>query len=374
MGVARCRHRRVRLGHARELVATVHHQRRRAFRGDERWLLSVNESPRWHEHHPRIPFYRRGRDFASGGAYDVDITSQTTITDANFGNHAASVSGTVFLDANQDGNLDPGDPGLGGWLVYDDENDDGAFDQPVESNIAVLDDPQPITPQSTTTSDISVSGQNGPIDDAVVTLSLDYPSDADLVITLTDPSGTTITLDNGVMTGQNMINTTFEDGGTALTAGAAPYTGTFQPSDLLASLDGDDPDGVWQLQVTDNGQTDSGTLEGWNLQLAAGNTDEPSAVTAADGSYQLNNLPEGVNIIREVPPAGYAETSPAGGFAAVTLTTGSYVTGINFGIDTAPPVVELGGPTGGRELRRHLVECGTGQHLRSRQRHNHRRI
>ena len=275
-----------------------------------------------------------------GGAYDVDITSQTTITGANFGNHAASVSGTVFLDANQDGNLDPGDPGLGGWLVYDDENDDGAFDQPVESNIAALDDPQPITPQSTTTSDISVSGQNGPIDDAVVTLSLDYPSDADLVITLTDPSGTTITLDNGVMTGQNMINTTFEDGGTALTAGAAPYTGTFQPSDLLASLDGDDPDGVWQLQVTDNGQTDSGTLEGWNLQLAAGNTDEPSAVTAADGSYQLNNLPEGVNIIREVPPAGYAETSPAGGFAAVTLTTGSYVTGINFGIDTAPPVVE----------------------------------
>ncbi len=96
------------------------------------------------------------------------------------------------------------------------------------------------------------------------------------MITLTDPSGTTITLDNGVMTGQNMINTTFEDGGTALTAGAAPYTGTFQPSDLLASLDGDDPDGVWQLQVTDNGQTDSGTLEGWNLQLAAGNTDEPT--------------------------------------------------------------------------------------------------
>ena len=114
-------------------------------------------------------------------------------------------------------------------------------------------------------------------------------------------------------------------------AGAAPYTGTFQSSDPLANLDGDDPNGVWQLQVTDDGQNYSGTLAGWSLQLTAGNTNEPSAVTAADGSYQLNNLPEGVNYIREVAPAGYQETSPAGGVYAVTLSTGSYVTGDNFG-------------------------------------------
>ena len=101
----------------------------------------------------------------AGGAYNVNISSQTSITGDNFGNHAASVSGTVFLDANRDGNLDPTDPGLGGWLVYDDENDDGVFDQPVQSSAAALDDPQSIIPISNTISNINVSGQIGPIDD-----------------------------------------------------------------------------------------------------------------------------------------------------------------------------------------------------------------
>ena len=153
----------------------------------------------------------------------------------------------------------------------------------------------------------------------MVTLSLNYPSDSDLLITLTDPSGTAITLDDGVMTGQNMSNTTFEDGGTALDSGSAPYTGTFQPSEPLASLDGDDADGDWQLQVSDFGQTNTGALEGWSLQLEAGYTDEPSAVTASDGSYQLNNLPAGANDIRVVPAAGYVATSPAAGLQVVSL-------------------------------------------------------
>ena len=147
-----------------------------------------------------------------GGVYNVDVSTQSTTTNANFGNHTASIAGTVFLDANQDGTFDAGDSGLGGWFVYDDENDDGTFNQPIQSNTAALDDPQSITGLTTTTSDITISGQSGPINDAVVNLSLHYPSDADLSITLTDPEGNSVTLDNLATTGQNMIDTTFQDG------------------------------------------------------------------------------------------------------------------------------------------------------------------
>ncbi|HEY1603438.1 MAG TPA: proprotein convertase P-domain-containing protein [Pirellulales bacterium] len=265
-----------------------------------------------------------------GGAYVVAVSTQSTTTNANFGNHAASVGGTVFLDANNDGTFDSGDSGLGGWLVYDDQNDDGIFTQAVQSNTAALDDPQPITSQNTTTSDITISGQTSPISNVIVNLSLHYPNDGDLSITLTDPAGNLISLDNQVATGANMIDTTFADGATALTNGVAPYTGSFQSSDLMATLNGDNANGVWQLQVTDEGQVSSGTLDGWNLVLTTGTT-EPNTTTNPDGSFQFNDQTEGVHHYREIPPAGYVETSPASGVYDETLATGAYVTGVNFG-------------------------------------------
>ena len=63
----------------------------------------------------------------AGDVYNVNVSNQTTIANANFGNHAASVSGTVFLDSNQNGAQDSGEPGLAGWLVYDDLNNTGTF-------------------------------------------------------------------------------------------------------------------------------------------------------------------------------------------------------------------------------------------------------
>ena len=268
----------------------------------------------------------------AGGAYDVVISSsQLAITNGNFGNHAASVGGTVFLDANQDDQFDAGDSGLAGWFVYDDENDDGVYSQPVTSVIPAVDDPQPINGLSTTTSDIVVSGASGSIDNVVLNLTLHFPHVEDLSIVLTDPDGNSVEVDNVSTIGANMINTTFDDASsTPLSQGTAPYTGTFEPVNALATLDGDDANGVWQLQVTNDDQTTTGTLDGWNLQLTSGVT-EPSTLTASDGSYQLNNLPEGDQHIRVVPPAGFAETSPASGVYDETLDTGAYVTGDNFG-------------------------------------------
>lgn len=53
----------------------------------------------------------------------------TQVSGVDFGYfQLGSVSGTVYNDYNKDGVPDPGEPGLEGWRVFTDENDNGLFD------------------------------------------------------------------------------------------------------------------------------------------------------------------------------------------------------------------------------------------------------
>ncbi len=52
------------------------------------------------------------------GSYTVNLTSGQVLADTNFGSYEyAELSGQVFDDANGDGVLDTGEPGLDGWVV-----------------------------------------------------------------------------------------------------------------------------------------------------------------------------------------------------------------------------------------------------------------
>ncbi len=50
---------------------------------------------------------------------------------------------------------------------------------------------------------------------------------------------------------------------------------------------------------------------------------DPTRVTNATGGYAFAGLPAGTYVVRQVPPAGYAVTSPAAGRYTATLTTGA---------------------------------------------------
>src|SRR5262249_46754650 len=64
-----------------------------------------------------------------------------------------------------------------------------------------------------------------------------------------------------------------------------------------------------------------------NGQFDAG---EASTTTNAQGYYEFSHLPAGPYTVRQVLPAGWTQSSPAGGGNAVTLAAGQFVTDRDF--------------------------------------------
>lgn len=101
-----------------------------------------------------------------------------------------------------------------------------------------------------------------------VTLNISHTFAADVEINLVSPTGTTLALSTGNGgTGANYTNTVFRDGGGDITAGAAPFTGEFQPQGgtFASAFDGETVTGVWTLTVCDGDPLDDGTLDSWSI-------------------------------------------------------------------------------------------------------------
>jgi hypothetical protein len=95
--------------------------------------------------------------------------------------------------------------------------------------------------------------------------------------------------------------------------------------------------GTKYLDLTGNGLTPDDTgFGGVTIYIdynndGVKNSNEPSTITASDGSYEFGGLNAGNYIIREVVPNGYIRTFPVlTDRYVVTLSTGQTVTGINF--------------------------------------------
>ncbi len=121
---------------------------------------------------------------------------------------------------------------------------------------------------------------------AEVCISISHNRDSDLDIFLTDPNGDTYELstDNGG-NGNNYIITCFDmTAGTNVTAGTAPFNGSYRPEgDLGLVNNGQDADGTWTLVVTDDRSGTSGTLNSWSLVFASTPPCPPVPTTADCG-------------------------------------------------------------------------------------------
>lgn len=129
-------------------------------------------------------------------------------------------------------------------------------------------------------STINVVGFAGVLARVTVSLNITHTAAGDLDLSLIAPDGTTIDLssDNGG-TGDDYgagetdaERTTFSDSGaTAITAGIAPFRGTFRPEQALVVFRGKsgvEVNGAWRLRITDDAGGSLGTLRAWSLFLS----------------------------------------------------------------------------------------------------------
>ncbi len=242
-----------------------------------------------------------------------------------------TISGAVFVDRNSNGVIDSGEPLPGGRSVFLDTNNDGSF-QSGSSSPSSTDVPKNIADLSTVTSNLIVSGFGGAVTDVNVTLNITHTFDSDLTVFLISPTGTRVQLFAGVGgSGDNFTNTTLDDEAAgSITTGTAPFGGSFKPQGLLSGVDGQSPNGTWQLEVNDTASGDVGTLNSWSLAIGFA---EPSTTTNGSGAYTFSGLPSGTYNIRQVQVAGFLQTSPSPSTAARTIVAqlGQPTTGQNFG-------------------------------------------
>lgn len=135
---------------------------------------------------------------------------------------------------------------------------------------------------------------------------------ADLTLELLAPDGTAVTLaarQGG--NGQDYAGTLFDDQALAPVDGAdAPFAAQLRPQQPLSALDGKSSGGEWKLRVTDAAKGETGTIEGWSLELIATDCAPPAPGGGGGGTTTGDPAPGS-------PPAG---GSPALGEPTLALT------------------------------------------------------
>lgn len=246
----------------------------------------------------------------------ITLSSGTTATSYNFGESGQGLSGYVYVDLNNNGTKDAGEPGIPGITVT-------LSGQTVASvNVCTAIAPNPCS--VTTGSD---GGYN----------FVGLPASNATGYTITEQSQAAVPLSN------------YTDGAESLgtlggTVGADQFTGIVQNvgqfgtgynfGELGASLTGrvyhdTNDDGI--LNGTDIGIagvtiTLSGTTaSGANVCSIIASC---SVTSAADGIYAFTGLPAGTYTLTQTQPVDYANRTTAAGTPAGTATTGTTISGI----------------------------------------------
>ena len=131
-------------------------------------------------------------------------------------------------------------------------------------------------PDPGTATSTIVVGDTGTVLDVNVTLNINHTWDSDLRVMLRGPNGLAVVLlDRNGGSGDNFTATKLDDeASTNLSAGSAPFTGTFLPNDSRPSyevlspyFDGIPANGNWTLEVQDVLKRYTGKLVSWSLEM-----------------------------------------------------------------------------------------------------------
>ena len=267
--------------------------------------------------------------------------------------HTAEIRGTVRRDVDGDGLAEATEPGVARQTVYLDLNGNGVNDETTRTlaysgpKIPILDYNPPylsyvacsqVKTAATSGQNVgddrqqqtsyatwyrNLGGLSGVVRNITVNVSLRHPSLSDVTVVLVSPRGTHVTLFSaigGAALGR-FYDVTLDDSVPESIADAAQeslapggsriVSGRYRPQSpaVLSVLRGEDPNGVWTLQVWDagvNGQF--GWLDQWSVTITYG---DATTTTDANGAYAFTNLPAGSYVVAETPASGESQTYPA---------------------------------------------------------------
>ena len=234
----------------------------------------------------------------------------------------AVIGGIVFDDLNEDGSMDAAEPGLADVSVLLDTNGNGVHDD--RSASFSTGEAVTIVDEAYVMSTLDIDTEITSITDLNLTLDITHSYNSHLTAWLIAPDGTSIPLFVAIGGfGDNFDNATFDDEAatSARDVASGTITGTLRPFYSLSEFDGIDPNGRWQLKLYDRYGGDTGTLNGWSLEVA-----ESEQVTSTDesGYFFFADLPEGTYTVIAAVPDGY---TPTGDWAArdIALADGETV-------------------------------------------------
>lgn len=271
-------------------------------------------------------------------AIDVSITSNDP-NDATFTFNVSSeavpaqVSGTIFEDRNGNGTLGTGESVLASVPVLFDTNGNNALDTLDTDTFTVSPglgfDPTDIV------SPLTVSGLTGFITDVNVRVNITHPFVADIVLFLQSPNGDVVELfsERGGA-GDNLVNTVFDDSATVpISAGAAPFTGSFRPEQSLSLFNGQSSaaaNGDWLLYVFDVFPgLDEGVLVNWSLEISTG---ELSLASDQFGFYATDALSADEYNVVVLDSSWKAPAGAASQYSITIAGSGDVNAGRNFAV------------------------------------------
>lgn len=142
----------------------------------------------------------------------------------------------------------------------------------------------------TSTVNVPVSGTS--VTDINVTINIEHTWAGDIDAFLISPTGTEVELtsDNG-SGDDNYTNTIFDmDGADGnITAGSAPFTGTYIPEGDLSQFNGEDPMGNWTLRVVDDANQDGGQILSWGVEICSESLSIPEFTSGQFNIYPNPN-------------------------------------------------------------------------------------
>ena len=173
------------------------------------------------------------------------------------------------------------------------------------SNAASTDTPQPINDNATTTSTITVAGAGAYLQDLNITTDISHTFPGDLDITVTSPAGTVVTLttDNGGGSDNVFAGTVWDDDAGDSNPPGAVTDNTYADlvvetplvaEEALAAFIGENPNGVWQIDIFDDADLDQGTLNSWSVSVTtldmAPVFNTPVSGTSTDTPLPINDM------------------------------------------------------------------------------------